>query len=116
MLLELFHEAFLSSSLFYLYFGVLLTTIGIGYFVQLGFHTDFFRHCFLVNEQKQIKINTKQAVETMLVNEPFVIWRIVTFKRSDEASDDEDDSFSYLNNAFKIRGGQLCKQALYSQL
>ncbi|WP_152657872.1 hypothetical protein [Oceanobacillus sp. CFH 90083] len=115
MFLELFHNAFIDSSIFYMYFGVILMTMGIMYFVKLHHnHPVVYNYVFDDNRQ-DIKINISHLEKTLIINEPFIIWFIITCKRIDEKDDKNDNVFSYFNKEFKIRGGQLWKEMAYSQ-
>lgn len=114
MFLELFNNAFMDSSIFYLYFGVILMTIGIMYFVNLHHNNPIVRDYFFVDKHQSSKIDLSAIGKTLIINEPFITWLIITFKRTDENDGKEDVIASYFKNEFKIRGGQLWKETAYS--
>lgn len=115
MLLELINDVFMSSSIFYVYFGAIFLTIGVRQLYILhhqGWKSDT---PFLLKQHQYIKIDVDSFEQRMLMNELFIIWFVKTFKRIDKPDDDkEDDSFSYFKRYLKIRGGQLWKQTAYS--
>jgi len=115
MFLELFHNAFIDSSIFYMYFGVILMTMGIMYFVNLHHNHPIIYDYVIGDKRQDIKINISHMKKTLIINEPFIIWLIITCKRIDETDDKNDNVSSYFKNAFKIRGGELWKNMAYSQ-
>lgn len=115
MFLELFHNAFIDSSIFYMYFGVILMTMGIMYFVNLHHNTLIIYEYSFGSRHQNIKININQMGKTLIINEPFMIWLIITFKRIGQKDDKIDSESSYFKNEFKIRGGQLWKNMACSQ-
>lgn len=115
MLLELFNNAFIDSSIFYMYFGVILMTMGIMYFVNLHHNTPIIYEYSFGSKHRNIKINMNQMGKTLIINEPFLIWLIITFKRVDQKDDKMDNVSSYFKNEFKIRGGELWENMAYSQ-
>ncbi|GEN89218.1 hypothetical protein MKY30_12220 [Oceanobacillus sp. FSL W8-0428] len=115
MFLELFNNTFIDSSIFYMYFGVVLMTMGIMYFVNLHHNTPVVYEYSFGGRHQNIKINKNQMGKTLIINEPFMIWLIITFKRIDQKDDKIDNLSSCFKNEFKIRGGQLWKNMAYSQ-
>src|SRR5699024_1406126 len=114
MFLELINNAFLDSSFFYLYMGIILITFGVIYFNNL-YNKHFVESDYLFGDKHQnTKINISHLEKPLITNEPFVVWLIITFKRIDEKDDKEDNSPSYFNSKFKIRGGQSWKETAYS--
>jgi len=115
MFLELINNAFLDSSFFYLYMGIILITFGVIYFNNL-YNKHFVESDYLFGDKHQnTKINISHLEKPLITNELFVVWLIITFKRIDEKDDKEDNSPSYFNSKFKIRGGQSWKETAYSQ-
>jgi|SRR5699024_1231593 len=115
MFLELFNNAFIDSSIFYLYFGVILMTIGIMYFVNLHHNNAIVRESFFVDKHQKIKINLSHMEKALIINEPFIVWLIIAFKRIDEKDDKADNFSSYFKNELKIRGGEKWDKKAYLQ-
>lgn len=115
MFLELFNSAIIDSSIFYMYFGVMLMTMGVMFFVHFHHNNPIVYDYVLGNEHRNIKINIRYMDKTFIINEPFIIWLIVTCKRIDEKDDKNDSTASYFKKKFKIRGGQLWEKRAYSQ-
>lgn len=115
MILELFNNAFIESSIFYMYFGVVLVTMGIMYFVHLHHSHPIVYDYDFGDKHQNIKINISHMKKTLMINEAFVVWLILTFKRIDEIDGKTDNLASYFNKKFKIRGGQLWENMAYSQ-
>ena|SRR5690625_2581928 len=114
MLIDLMQTAIFDSTILYIYLGIFLLSYILMY-VSYLYNKQFFQNNYLqVNNHKYAKINQIQMERPPLVNEPFLIWFILMFKRSDEASDQEDCTDSYLKSNRKIRGGLLCKKTTYS--
>jgi|SRR5690625_1491332 len=115
MLIEFIQNAFFDSTLLYLYLGIYLLTYVLMYVSFLYKRNFFQRDYVLFNHHKYSKINVSQMERPLIVNEPFLIWFILMFKRSSEADDQEDSLTSYFKKKPKIRGGLLWKRATYSQ-
>lgn len=98
-----------------MYFGVILMTMGIMYFVNLHQNQPVVYEYLFGNKHRDIKINISHMKKTLIINEAFIIWLIITFKRIDEKDDKNDNVSSYFKKEFKIRGGQLWKEMAYSQ-
>ena len=115
MFLELIDHAFFDSSFLYLYLGIMLITFGVTYFNNI-YGKHFLGSDFLFGHKHQnSKINLSQMERPLIINESFVIWLIITFKRIDEKDDKADNSSSYFKLIAKIRGGQLWKETAYSR-
>lgn len=114
MFLELVNDLFLNSSVFYVYFGIFLLTLGIN---QLGVMQSFNwqnRAQVFIKEQRRIKIAPFHMIEMKTIDEVFMTWFVKSFKRIDTVDDDEaDGSNSYLNAMLKIRGGRIWKTNKY---
>ncbi|WP_405096924.1 hypothetical protein [Oceanobacillus sp. FSL H7-0719] len=115
MFLELLNNAFIDSTLFYLYFGIILVSFGIMYFINIHNNHSVISDYFYGHKQENTKSNLSHMRKPIIINESFAIWLIITFKRINEKDDKEDNSPSYFKNEFKIRGGQLWKETSYSQ-
>jgi len=115
LFIELIHNAFLDSTFLYLYLGIFLLSYLVVY-ASLLYNRNFFQRKYLSLQQDQYdKINVMQIKVRILVNQPFLLWLILLFKRTDEADDQEDSPASYFKQKVKIRGGQLWKEKTYSQ-
>lgn len=114
MFLELLNDLFVNSSIFYFYFGFILTAIGVSQFVRLNHYALHSRYEFSLHERKAIKIDIEYIEKPMIRNESIIVWFVKTSKRIDKPDDKEDDSASYFNKKLKIRGGQLWKETAYS--
>lgn len=115
MFLELLNNAFIDSSLFYFYFGIILVSFGFTYFINFHNNDSVMSDYFLGDKHQNIKVNLSHMKKSLIINESFIVWLIITFKRTDEKDDKEDNSSSYFKNEFKIRGGQLWKETSCSQ-
>src|SRR5699024_7432210 len=114
MFLELLNNAFLDSTFFYLYLGIILITFGVMYFNNL-YNKHFIDNDYVFSDNHQmIKIDINCLEKPLITNEPFVVWLIITFKRIDEKEDEEDNFPSYFKGMFKIRGGQSWNETAYS--
>lgn len=114
MFLELINNAFLDSSFYYLHLGIILITFGVIYFNNL-YNKHFVESNYLFGDTyPNTKINMSYIEKPFIMNEPLLVWLIITFKRIDEKDDKEDKSSSYFKSTFKIRGGQLWKETAYS--
>ena len=115
MFFELINEVFMGSSVFYVYFGMLLLTIGAGQLSALHFQAWKVRSSLIVNDHQGIHLDVRSCEAVGRVNEPFIMWFAKVFKRIDKLDDDkEDNKASYFKQSFKIRGGQLWRQTAYS--
>src|SRR5699024_10403623 len=104
MFLEMIYNAFLDSSFFYLYMRIIVITFGVIYFNNL-YNIHFVESDYLFGDKHQnTKINISHLEKTLITNELFVVWLIITFKRIDEKDDKEDNSPSYFNSKFIISG------------
>jgi len=112
MMLDLLNTAIIDSTFFYLYLGILLITFGIMYF-NILYNKSFIDSYSFSDKDQYTKINLNQLGQLMVINEAFVDWLIITFKRIDEKDDKEDNSNSYFNRGFKIRGGARWKKEAY---
>ncbi|MCM3740302.1 hypothetical protein M3210_08465 [Oceanobacillus luteolus] len=115
MFLELLNNAVIDSSLFYFYFGILLVSFGFMYLINHHNVDSFVSGYFWENKHQNIKVNLSQLKKPFIINEPFIVWLIITFKRIDEKDDKEENIASYFNNEFKIRGGQIWKETSCSR-
>ncbi|WP_080875294.1 hypothetical protein [Oceanobacillus timonensis] len=115
MFLELFHNAFIDSSFFYMYFGVILMTMGIMYFVHFHHNHPIVYDYVIGNKHQNMKIDISHLEKNFVINEPFILWLIMICKRIDEKDDKNDSVSSYFKKELKIRGGQLWKKMAYSQ-
>lgn len=117
MFLDLFNDLFINSSLFYVYFGVLLTTIGIHQFGYLRYTMVTTRSEFVIKDCNNVKLDLEGLKKPVFSNESFIVWFIVTFKRIDLPDDDKEDAtFSNFIHMLKIRGGQKWAKTTYSPL
>lgn len=115
MFLELLNNAVMDSSFFYFYFGITLVSFGMMYLIDFHPIESVTSNYFLSDEHQNIKIKLNQMKKPLIINESFIVWLIITFKRIDEKDDKEDNSSSYFTNEFKIRGGQIWKETYCSQ-
>ncbi|MFD1066915.1 hypothetical protein [Oceanobacillus locisalsi] len=115
MFLELIQNAFIDSSFFYMYFGVMLMTMGIMYFVHFHHNHPLVYDSVFGDKRQNAKIDISHLGKTFVINEPFIIWLIIICKRIDEKDDKNDNVSSYFKKELKIRGGQLRKEMAYSQ-
>lgn len=115
MFLELLNNAFTDSSLFYLYFGIILVSFGAMHIIHFHNNNPLMDDYLFVDKHQNIKISLTYMEKALITTKPFLDWLILTFKRIDEKDDKEDNSFSYFNRALKIRGGQLWKKTACSQ-
>lgn len=108
MYLDLINDLFVNSSVFYLYFGILLISIGATQLIGLQFNIRKTKISFNTDDHKQIKINDDYFDSSLIMLDYLINWFVKTFKRIDKLVDDNEDAFSsYFNNNFKIRGGLL---------
>lgn len=115
MFLELLNNAFMDSSFFYLYFGIILVSLGFMYLIHL--HNNHLVSCnfFFADKHQYIKINFNSIWKPLVIHESFIVWFITTFRRIEEKDDKEDILSSYFKKDFKIRGGQVWTKTAYSQ-
>lgn len=107
MILELFHDVLINSSMFYVYFGMILVTIGIGQLLLLQYHS-FQGRKYVQTDQINIHLLKVHEEQYFVFNEPFMIWFGKSCKRMFTTDDDlEDDYSSYFNVKRKIRGGKI---------
>lgn len=105
--LELIHDVLINSSMFYVYFGMILVTIGIGQLLLLQYRSFHARKCVQTN-QTNIQFRKAYEEQNLVFNEPFMIWFGRSCKQILTTDDDlEDDQSSYINDKDKIRGGQI---------
>lgn len=115
MFLELINDLFISSSVFYAYFGILLLTVGFSQLFILHHHVWKTQTDVWIGDYQYITLDHLLYEQPILVNERIIIWFVKTFKKINKRDDDEEDeSASYLNNK-NIRGGQLWGKTTYSQ-
>lgn len=113
MFFELINNAFFDSTFFYLYLGLIVITFGIILLNHL-YNNHFIKGGFLFNDKHQTsKINFNQIERPIIINESFVIWLIITFKRIDEKDDKADNFASYFKLKLKIRGGERWDKITY---
>jgi hypothetical protein len=116
MSLDLFSDILISSSMFYLYIGLLLMIIGMSYVLKFQQRNWMSHTQFFVDQHKNIKINIDCIEKPVVMNESFIEWIILIFKRIDERDDKEASTFSYFNHLVKIRGGRTWSNITYSPL
>lgn|SRR5690625_2697405 len=117
MFLEMINDVFMSSSIFYFYFGMFIMTIGVSKLFMLHQNIWRTRTNISLNDNQSIEIIVSTSERPPISHELFIIWFVKSFKRIDKPDDDLEDSFtSYLYKTVKIRGGQLWKKTTYSQL
>lgn len=115
MFLELINDVLMGSSVFYVYFGILLLTIGAGQLSALHFQAWQTRSSFFIDDNQSVKMDVGFYETPVQVNGPFIMWFVKVFKRIDKLDDDkEDNKASYFKQSFKIRGGQLWRKTAYS--
>lgn len=115
MFLELLNDLFINSPMFHVYFGILLSTIGLSQLVRLSHYALNSRYEVALHKRKTLKIDIEFIEKPIIPNESIIIWFIKSFKRIDKPDDDKEDSpFPYFTNAFKIRGGFLWRKTSYS--
>jgi len=116
MFLDLLNDLFVNSSVFYIYFGMFIITIGISQLLIL--HQDIWRirtH-LNVNHYQDRQVDSSLFEKPLVSHELFIMWFVKTCKRIDKLdSDQEDESNSYFNHHLKIRGGQLWIKTTYLQ-
>lgn len=115
MFLEVLNDLFMSSSVFYVYFGMLLLTIGVSQLFALHLDTWHTRRNWSIEYEQSMKVDRSVNEKPGTINEVFIIWFVKSFKRIDGLDDDADVSNSYFHLYLKIRGGQLWKKTAYSQ-
>lgn len=116
MFLELLNDLFMSSSILYFYFGILIMTIGFHQLLLLQQNSWKAQANFHLDDHRYLKVDGPSFEMLASANEPYIIWFVKSFKRIDKPDDDqEDDSTSYFTKSFKIRGGQQWKKTTYSQ-
>jgi len=116
MFLELINEVFMGSTVFYVYFGILLLTIGAGQLSALGFQAWQTRSSLIIDKNQSVDMAVGSCETPVQVNEPFIMWFAKVFKRMDTFDDDKEDNKAfYFKQSFKIRGGQLWRKTAYSQ-
>lgn len=116
MFLEMINDVFMSSSIFYFYFGMFIMTIGISKLFLLHHNLWRTRTNIRLDDRCSIDIVVSIYERPLISHEQFIIWFVKSFKRIDQPDDDiEGPSNSYLYNVVKIRGGQLWKKTAYSQ-
>jgi hypothetical protein len=116
MFLEMINDLFMSSSIFYFYFGMFIMTIGISKLFTLQQGHWRTRTNISFNDNESMRANVSFFERILVSHELFIIWFVKSFKRIDKPDDDlEDLSISYLYTEIKIRGGQLWKKVICSQ-
>lgn len=116
MFLELINDLFMSSSVFYVYFGMLLLTIGVSQLFALHLQTWNNGTNWSLNHQQLMKVDRTSNQKPLSMNETFITWFVKAFKRIDTIDDDQEDgSNSYFKHHLNIRGGQLWRKTTYSQ-
>lgn len=115
MFVELINDLFMSSSVFYLYFGLLIVTFGIGQLSMVHQNGWKMRANFSLIDHQYMKIDVSLIEKPLINHELYIRWFIKALKRIDTLDDDKEDaSNSYFNRNSKIRGGQLWEKAAYS--
>jgi len=116
MFLEMINDVFMSSSIFYFYFGMFIMTIGVSKLLMLQ-HNLWKTHANIrLNNSQSIGVAEFRYERPPMSHQRFIIWFIKSCKRLDQPDDDgEDPSISYLYKGVKIRGGQLWEKTTYSQ-
>lgn len=114
MFLELISDVLMNSAMFYMYFGLILATIGISQLLIMQYHTVYTRNS-LYTEKVNIQLYATFEKQSVVFNEPFIVWFGKSCKRMFTTDDDlEDDSLSYFMQIDKIRGGQLWIKTVYA--
>lgn len=116
MFLELMNDLLINSPMFYVYFGIVLSTIGAIQLIRMSQYVFNSGYEVTLHRHKTININIELIDKPIIPDEPKIIWFIKSFKRINKPDDDKEDSqFSYFTNAFKIRGGFLWRETSYSR-
>lgn len=114
MFLELMNDLLINSSMFYVYFGMIIATIGISQLLLMQYHGLNSRRSVLT-EQVNIPISSSHEQLFHVFNEPFIVWFGKSCKRMFTTDDDlEDNNSSYFIRTHKIRGGQLWTKTSYA--
>lgn len=100
--------------MFYVYFGMVIATIGISQLLLMQYHSlNNRRNVF--SEQANIPMSAAHEQQYHVFNEPFIVWFGKSCQRKYTTDDDlEDDNFSYFIRTHKIRGGQLWTTTSYA--
>ncbi len=117
MFLEMINDVFMSSSIFYFYFGMVMMTIGVSKLFMLHQNIWRTRTNISLDDSQSINVAVSIYERSLISHELFIIWFVKSCKRMDQPDDDlEAPSISYLYKEVKIRGGQLWEKTTYSQL
>src|SRR5699024_1614343 len=114
MLLEVLNSTLIDSSFFYLYFGIILISLGSLVLMNIQWNKSMTTNSFTLYNHQMMKVNPRQMSKPVMTREPFVDWLTLTHSRINRNDDKEDDSASYFTSDFKIRGGRLCQAAACS--
>src|SRR5690625_4671024 len=105
MFVELINDLFMSSSVFYLYFGLLIITFGISQLSMVHQNGWKMRPNFSLIDHQYMKIDVSLIEKPLINHELYIRWFIKALKRIDTLDDDKEDaSNSYFNRNSKIRG------------
>lgn len=111
MLLEFLNSALMDSSFFYLYFGILIISLGKFVLMNIQWNKSMATHSLFIKNHQLMKVNPSQINKPIMTREPFIDWLTLVHSKTSEKDDKEDHTSSYFTSDFKIRGGQLCKAA-----
>lgn len=105
----------MNSAMFYMYFGLMIATIGITQLLLVQYGSWTNRRNMWSNEMLLTR-NHSDIHPLYVFNEPFIVWFGKSCKRMYTTDDDlEDADSSYFIKADKIRGGQLWSKIRYAQ-
>lgn len=114
MLLEFLNSALIDSSFFYVYFGIIIISLGALVLMNIQWNKSMTTHAFFIKNHQMLKVNPSQINKPIMTRESFIDWLTLIQSRTSEKDDKEDNTSSYFTSDFKIRGGQLCKAAACS--
>lgn len=116
MFLELINDLLIHSTVFYIYFGMLLVTIGISQVFVMRSFTWHSHSPIYVKDPFDIKRYLDHCLEILTADQKVLHWFVKSFKRIDTVDDDEEDeSNSYISHILNIRGGLKCQTIVYPQ-
>lgn len=104
MFLEVLNDLLMSSSIFYVYFGMLLMTIGISQLLIIQHNLRGPQYEFSLYDVKYVKLRIACSDMPLSSQQLFMNWFVKSFQRiAHFDDDDEDDSVPYFTQYLQIR-------------
>src|SRR5690625_7542525 len=107
MFLEMLNDLFMSSSVFYICFGMLLLTVGVSQLFALHLHTWNTRANWPIKYEQSLMVDRLVHEQPLTMHEVFIIWFVKSLKAIERLDDVPNVSNSFYFLHLKISEGKI---------